>query len=195
MRIIRKSKDKVFVLIAIMLLLSASIIYAQNKDNQSIEISFLYSKVSGFSSNQYAIWVENENGDYIKTIYVTKFTATKGWKTRPEAIPVWVKKSNISKIGKKQVDLISGATPKTGEQKYYWDFTDNNGKAVTDGKYTIVFEATFDGNSKDPSEVQYKAIIDKGKTIEILKNGAEYKGNSQRGKTMIDNVKYEVVKK
>ncbi len=84
---------------------------------------------------------------------------------------------------------------KTGEQKYYWDFTDNNGKAVTDGKYTIVFEATFDGNSKDPSEVQYKAIIDKGKTIEILKNGAEYKGNSQRGKTMIDNVKYEVVKK
>ena len=66
MRIIRKSKDKVFVLIAIMLLLSTSIIYAQNKDNQSIEISFLYSKVSGFSSNQYAIWVENENGDYIK---------------------------------------------------------------------------------------------------------------------------------
>ena len=41
MRIINKSKYKVFVLIAIMFLMSTSIICAQNKDKQNIEISFL----------------------------------------------------------------------------------------------------------------------------------------------------------
>ncbi len=196
MRIMGNRKRCSVVLIAAALFMNSSFIYAQSaNETKAVQISFQYAKVPGFSSNQYAIWVESASGEYVRTVYVTRFTATKGWKTRPEAIPTWVKKSNISRMGKGRVDTISGATPKTGLQRYFWDFADDAGKVVADGKYVLVLEGTFDGNEKDPSEVRYRAIIEKGKTITVEDRGAETKGNSKRGKTMISNVKYEIIKK
>ena len=39
----------------------------------SIEISFLYQRMSTHASNQMAIWVENEQGELIRTILVTDY--------------------------------------------------------------------------------------------------------------------------
>ena len=56
----------------VLLLLSAvTALYAD------VEVNFDYKAMSGFASNQFALWVENENGDVVKTMFVTDFTGVK----------------------------------------------------------------------------------------------------------------------
>ena len=42
-----------------------------------VSISFDYKAMSGFSSNQFVLWIENESGDVMKTLFITSFTGTK----------------------------------------------------------------------------------------------------------------------
>ena len=42
-----------------------------------LEVSFNYQRQQGPGSNQYAVWIENEKGEVVKTLFVTSFT-TKG---------------------------------------------------------------------------------------------------------------------
>ena len=42
-----------------------------------VEITFDYVKKQGPGSNQYAVWIENEKNEVVKTLFVTSFT-TKG---------------------------------------------------------------------------------------------------------------------
>lgn len=159
---------------------------ARNK----IEIEFQYKRISGIASNQYAIWVEDENGQYMKTIFVTRFTATKGWKTRPEALPDWVIKSGIKSKDKAVVDVISGATPKTGVLKYYWDFTDEKNHEVPDGQYTILIEGSIRWGSK----VIYKAIVHKNSIDSTINIEYKNSGGTDREKEMITGVKIKYIK-
>ena len=50
---------------------------AQKGKAKSLEVSFNYQKQAGPGSNQYAVWIENEKGEVVKTLFVTSFT-TKG---------------------------------------------------------------------------------------------------------------------
>lgn len=76
---------------------------------------------------QVAIWLEDENGSYIKTLYVTNRASKKNWimgpkEGRPESLPVWyhASKFNSSKYVAKnvnssdvQIDAVTSATPKS----------------------------------------------------------------------------------
>jgi hypothetical protein len=63
---------------------------------------------------QLAVWIENNQGNYISTVFVTDKSARNNWQSapkegRPETLPVWNHKSlNNSE----QVDIVSSATPK-----------------------------------------------------------------------------------
>jgi hypothetical protein len=63
---------------------------------------------------QLSVWIENSQGDYISTIFVTGKSARNNWQSapaegRPETLPVWnYKRRNNSE----QVDVVSSATPK-----------------------------------------------------------------------------------
>ena len=149
-----------------------------------VDITFNYVKQQGMSSNQFAVWIEDASGKYIKTLGVTKFVAKKGYKTREQALVNWVKKSKRSELSDKQVEAITTATPSTGEQKYEWDCTDAQGNPVVAGEYTYVVEATrymedydlFSGKILiGPNNVTSKATI---KTF----------GNAEKNKNMITDV-------
>ena len=61
---------------------------------------------------QVAVWLENEDGKYIKTLYVTEKVSKNKWisapeEGRPEALPVW------SHLQKEPCDAVTGATPKS----------------------------------------------------------------------------------
>ncbi|WP_433178531.1 hypothetical protein [Treponema denticola] len=58
-----------------------------NIQKNTISISFDFSKKLRLASNQFAVWVENENGMLVKNLFVTDFTAGKGWEKRPESLP------------------------------------------------------------------------------------------------------------
>jgi hypothetical protein len=83
---------------------------------------------------QYAIWIEDENGTYLGTIFVTRKVATQGWVPspgekipeggirRPESLPVWSHHRGIKSAdglfmptkADPAVDAVSGATSKLG---------------------------------------------------------------------------------
>jgi len=83
---------------------------------------------------QYAIWIEDENGTYVSTIFVTHKAATQEWVAspgekvpeggirRPESLPVWSRHRGIKSAdglymptkANPAVDVVSGATSKAG---------------------------------------------------------------------------------
>ena len=132
---------------------------AQNKQGKagkakSLEVSFDYQKQAGPGSNQYAVWIENEKGDVVKTLFVTSYTtkgrarggepAKRGYIVRPACVPTWVKTSKVEEKTDVQLDAVTGATPQSGGvQTFTWDFTDEQGKAVPQGTYKVKVEATL----------------------------------------------------
>lgn len=44
-----------------------------------LEISFIYERQNVLGSNQIAVWIEDMEGNYIKTVRVTSYTAADGW--------------------------------------------------------------------------------------------------------------------
>ena len=109
-----------------------------------VVVTFDYERQSGSASNQYAIWVEDMNGNYMNTIFATKWTAGGGFKSRPDSIALWVEKSEIASMPDYYVDAVSGATPRgSGSQSYAWNLMDVNGEMVSPGEYRILVEGTL----------------------------------------------------
>ena len=96
-----------------------------------ISMDFVHSNTQ--ASNQYAVWIENMDGDVVKTLFVTNFTSNGGYTMREDSIPTWVSHAKPSEMTKTQIDAITGATPSNGTYSYIWDGTDNNGNEVANG--------------------------------------------------------------
>ena len=137
--------------LVLLLLFAATALYAD------VEVDFDYKAMSGFASNQFALWVENDNGDVVKTLFVTDFTGVKrGYKKRDQSLNHWVAVAKPDKMPDAEIDAISSATPKSGTQHFTWDLTDNQGKKVPAGKYFIKLEATLFAGSN----VVYTGTVD-----------------------------------
>jgi len=123
-----------------------------------LEISFSYSKQRLIASSQYAFWIEDMDGNYIDTIYVTEWTAQGGFSYRPHSIPQWVSVANPGSMNETEIDAISGATPRSGDYTVTWDFTDRNGNPLTGTEYRFFIEGTM--NNED--DVLFTGIINIG---------------------------------
>ena len=113
-----------------------------SKVPERLDITFDYQR-GGIASSQYAIWVEDAAGKPVRTIFVTRFTATRGFSERPDAVPTWVARFYPAQMTSAQVDAVSGATPSNGSLHYTWDGKDNQGKPVPAGSYTVFLEGTL----------------------------------------------------
>lgn len=120
----------------------------------SLEVSFNYQRQNGPGSNQYAVWIENDKGEVVKTLFVTSFTTKgrtrgneqpmRGYVKRPACVPTWVKAAKANDLSDQQLDAFTGATPQaSGTQTFTWDFTDQQGKTVKKGTYKVFVEATL----------------------------------------------------
>lgn len=155
-------KDKLFATILAVMLLAVPVmvlgIRHQAQKGKCLEVSFDYKRQAGPGSNQYAVWIENEKGDVVKTLFVTSYTTKgrtrpgeqpmRGYVKRPACVPVWVKSAKAEEQTDQQLDGFTGATPKVdGAQIFTWDFSDEAGKAVKKGTYKVLVEATLFGES------------------------------------------------
>lgn len=103
-----------------------------------VEISFDFSRMSTKASNQIAAWIEDENGNIVKTIYVSDFAgARRGYKKREDAIPHWAAAADPDALSDEEIDAVSSATLQTGSQSFEWDLTDDEGNTVPAGRYTV----------------------------------------------------------
>ena len=127
------------------------------KAEKTLEVSFEYEKQGGPGSNQYAIWVENDAGEVVKTLFVTSFTTkgrargnqlpARGYTYRPTCVPTWVTHAKAAEMSDEEIDGFTGATPQSGKQTFTWDLKDNDGRELGKGTYKVCVEATLFNNS------------------------------------------------
>lgn len=173
---------KLFLLV---MLMAATALFAD------VEVDFDYKEMSGFASNQFALWVENENSNVVKTLFATDFTAAKrGYKKRGQSLNNWVFAAKPDNMSDTDIDAISGATPKSGTQHFVWDFTDNQGQKVPAGKYFIKLEATLFAGSN----VVYTGAVDLSQPAhgEIAVTMKRNEPDNTKNANMIQNVKMSV---
>ncbi len=84
---------------------------------------------------QTAVWIEEADGDFVKTIYVSGFAGYV--RERQITLPVWGAVSEFA-----DVDAITGASIDVGHHIFVWDLEDLEGKAVPPGSYTIKVEVS-----------------------------------------------------
>lgn len=118
--------------------------FAESKRLGRVLISFDFNRAErDFANNQFAVWIEDMDEKLIKTLFATKFTATGGWRYRAESLPEWTQKSDISNMNEKEVDAVSGATPKAQRLVYTWKGDNINNEFLTAGEYAYCVEANY----------------------------------------------------
>jgi hypothetical protein len=183
------------ILCMIALAIFAGTAYAEDTsaaDDSGIEIAFTYQRGTTIASNQLAVWVEDEEGSVVKTLLVTDFTAgRRGYRNRDMSLPVWVASADPESMTDQEIDALSAATPRPGELIYVWDFTDEAGKKVPDGIYTIHIEGTFYWES----EVLYTAVIDTAQLAEEIEVEMERTApDTHENENMITNVNVSIIR-
>jgi hypothetical protein len=188
-------------LMAVLLLGSATIVKVKNPFNfgisplvvtdeqkqtgRRLEISFSYDNLLLVASNQYAFWIEDMEGNYIDTLYVTRYTAGEGYRRRPQSISKWVAAADPNTMHSLEIDAITGATPKPGDYIVCWDFTDGRGQLVTGDQYRYFIEGTMYMDD----DVLYSGIITVGTESWEDYPNPEYRIPDSKYKTMLSNVR------
>jgi hypothetical protein len=106
-----------------------------------VTVSFSYKRQSVSASNQIAVWIEDERGSIVKTLYVSRFTGKGGFSRRPDSLSTWVGKAKPRSETK--LDAFTGATPKDGTLSFVWDCSNSSGVPVPAGTYRYVVEGTL----------------------------------------------------
>jgi hypothetical protein len=157
----------------------------QRQTSKRLEVSFSYDNLLMVASNQYAIWIEDMDGNYVDTLYVTRYTAGEGYRRRPQSIRKWVAAAKPDNMRSAEIDAITGATPKPGNYVVYWDFTDGKGRHVTDYQYRYFFEGTLYLDD----DVMYSGVINLGDDLWEEYPEPEYTIADSEYKAMLSNVR------
>jgi hypothetical protein len=147
--------------LSLLTLASATTSAQANASPGTVTIAYNLSHPHWIASNQLAVWIEDANGAFVKTIFATDFMARRrGYVRRPQSCPEWVKASGLASLTDASIDAISGATQKPGHIELSWNCTDVNGKAVRAAVYTYKVE----GNISWEKRVLWEGKIQVGST-------------------------------
>jgi len=84
---------------------------------------------------QTGVWVEDSEGEFVKTLYVSGFSGYA--KEKQVNLPDWSKSSDF------ETDGTTAASIDWGKHSYVWDLTDHQGKRVKDGLYKVNVEVSW----------------------------------------------------
>ena len=158
---------------------------AKSNGQFTVTMTYDYTNEKIMASNQLAAWVEDSQGKIVKNLMVTRFTGKGGYEKRKESLPLWVSKANPAKMDAAKLDAITKPTPSTGKQTIVWDGTDEAGKPLADGKYTMYLEGTLYWTS----DYQAHAVIDTtAKGEQKLTVDQKFTEDKKEHRNMIQNV-------
>lgn len=107
---------------------------------------------------QTAVWIEDKDGKFVKTIYVSGFS---GYAKEQQAnLSEWAESSNFS-----DADAVTGASIDVGHHIYVWNLTDHSGKKVKPGEYIVKVEVAYWPSMEYQS---VSAMIKRGKKEERI---------------------------
>ena len=84
---------------------------------------------------QTAVWIEDKDGNDIKTLYVSGFSGFA--KEKQVVLPQFAKQTGF------ETDGTTGASIDWGNHTYVWDLTDHEGNKVKKGTYKVVVEISW----------------------------------------------------
>ena len=158
---------------------------------KEVVVSFDFARMFTHASNQFAVWIEDADGNIVKTLFVPDFTtARRGYRMREDAVPSWVSAADPDAMTDQEIDAISSATPRAGSQQYIWDMTDAKGNPVPDGVYKIMVEGTLYWSST----VLYTAELNTADAANGYLNVIETRSepDNVENENMIDHVRISV---
>lgn len=182
---------KMIPLILLMFIFSGiQLALAEDTKPGRVEISFDFNRADrDYANNQFAVWIEDLEGNLVRTLFVTKFTATKGWKIRKETLPTWKKKANISYLKKDDIDTISGATPKAGRLIFTWEEKNGDSSFLPSGDFKYFVECNYYWEDT----VLYSGKIRVGNNKDTSKAVARFSRESAKKYNLIENVTAEFI--
>jgi len=149
-----KKHGLVFIAVSLVLFTECSILGIKEKKGiegaqtqavtGKVTITYTLSRISGRASNQYAIWIEDESGRFVRSLFVTDYMGRRqGWKVRQQSLVTWAKAADIANTPQENIDAVSAATPQAGNQSLVWDLKDMTGKTVNAGVYVYRIEGSL----------------------------------------------------
>jgi hypothetical protein len=109
-----------------------------------VTVNYTFTRINKIASNQFAVWIEDETGRYVRTLFATDFMARRqGWKIRTDCCPAWIAAADVKNSAQQAIDAISGPTPQSGPLTSVWDLKDTTGKAVAAGVYSYRIEGNI----------------------------------------------------
>lgn len=106
-----------------------------------LEISYLVS--SDDASRFTAVWLENEGGELVKTLFVSNELAQGAFTVEGDICPDWIKKAHWEKASQADVDAVSGPTPTAGTGSLSFDLKKH---AILPGTYFFCMQIHIHDN-------------------------------------------------
>mgnify|MGYP000876388034 CR=1 FL=1 len=153
--------------------------HQQDLSGRRVEFIFHFEKQSGMGSNQFAVWIEDAQGQFVKTVYATQWTALGGYEIREMSLANWVEKASPSSLSSAELDAITSATPQSGTYKVVWVIDEGD-----TGDYRYIIE----GSTYMEEYVLFEGVVTLGdKETEEKPTGA-FSANSPKNGGMITDV-------
>jgi hypothetical protein len=110
----------------------------------TVTVTYTLHRIPRIASNQLAVWIEDGEGRYVRTLFATDFMARRqGFRRRPQACPLWVQASGLERWKREAIDAVSGATQKAGVISLDWGCTWPDGRSVLPGTYLYKVEGNI----------------------------------------------------
>jgi hypothetical protein len=139
MRLVVRSVLSVAVILA-----AAVALPAQGSSGGRVTITYTLTRIPKIASNQFAIWIEDERGAFVCTLFATDFMARRqGWRIRTQVCPAWIKAGDVAGTPQAAIDAVSGATPGNGTHSVVWDLKDRSGEPVAAGTYRYLIQGNI----------------------------------------------------
>jgi len=127
---------KIFITILVFFLFSGIATMAQTAGLLTVSTTTSSTGGNFAPRNIVAIWVENEQGEFVKTLLAYA-------QARKTHLNTWQAITTAAGTAFNTTDAVTGATRSShGTRECTWDATDYNGNAVADGAYFVWMELT-----------------------------------------------------
>lgn len=109
-------------------------------DSGTLEVKFIYLPPGEIHPSYHtAIWLESEDGKFVKTLFVSQELSATEFKLG-NACPDWVKQANWTETDQTVIDAVTGPTPLLGGETLTLDLAE---RGVVPGTYRFRFEVHF----------------------------------------------------
>lgn len=109
----------------------------------TLDVTFVYMPPTSVEPTYHtAIWLEDESGALVKTLFVTNDLSSREYKIG-EACPDWVKQAHWEKAPASDVDAVTGPTPNVGSGGRAFDLAT---LGIAPGRYVFKLQVHITGN-------------------------------------------------